>query len=75
MSEEMKIKLNVNPSHKLVQTGWKSSQRKGRDIDYWSYDEVDESGKVVAKYEVSEDMGIYDQKTNFSFQRTEVGSE
>ena len=73
--DEMKTKLGIPVGHNLVQTGSDSSQRKGRDIDYWRYDETDEDGKVVARYTVKEDMGIYDQKTNFSFERTEVASE
>lgn len=72
MSDSMKEKLNIPANHTLVQTGWESSQRKGRDIDYWYYDETDEAGKIVARYTVTEDMGIYDQKTNFSFKRSEV---
>lgn len=75
MSEEMKNKLGIPAGHNLVKTGFKSSQRRGRDTDYWNYDETDENGKVVARYIVKEEMGIYDQKTNFSFERTEVISE
>lgn len=75
MSDEMKNKLGIPVGHDLVQTGFESSQRKGRDIDCWYYDETDENGKIVARYTVKEDMGIYDQKTNFSFERTEVVSE
>ncbi|HEX2859222.1 MAG TPA: hypothetical protein VHP58_03380 [Alphaproteobacteria bacterium] len=72
MTDEMKTKLGVPANHTLVQTDWSAKQRKGRDIDYWSYDELDENGVVVARYSVTEDMNIHNQKTDFSFTRAEV---
>ncbi|RYD50556.1 MAG: hypothetical protein EOP52_13875 [Sphingobacteriales bacterium] len=72
MDDETKTKLGVPANHTLVQTDWSAKQRKGRDIDYWSYDELDENGTVVVRYSVIEDMDIYTQKTDFSFTRSEV---
>ncbi|HCS64831.1 MAG TPA: hypothetical protein DIW64_12575 [Cellvibrio sp.] len=59
MSEEHKIKMGIPENHTLVSTGSKSEQRKGKDTDYYFYNEVDEGGNVLAKYEVSEAMSIY----------------
>lgn len=59
MIEEHKKKIGVSDKHDLVQTDTKSEQRKGRDTDYYYYDELDTDGNVVSKYEVSESMSIY----------------
>ncbi|NEK19759.1 hypothetical protein [Rhizobium leguminosarum] len=74
MNEEMKSKLKIPAGHNLVQTGWESKKSKGRDIDYWTFEETDENGTVVAHYSVTEDMNIYTQKTDFSFTRSEAKS-
>lgn len=59
MSEDHKKKIGVPEGHDLVQKDTKWEQRKGRDTDYYLYDEVDADGNVVGKYEVSESMSIY----------------
>lgn len=59
MSEEHKKKIGIPPQHNLVLTSSKWEQRKGRDTDYYFYNEVDANGTVVAQYEVSESMSIY----------------
>lgn len=59
MSEEHKKKIGIPDGHGLVKTDTKWEQRKGRDTDYYFYDEVDANGNVVGKYEVSESMSIY----------------
>jgi hypothetical protein len=59
MSEEHKKKIGISDAHDLIQTGTKWEQRKGRDTDYYFYDEKDAAGNVVGKYEVSESMSIY----------------
>lgn len=70
--QEYKKKLNIPDNHKLVKTDWSSKKSKGRDIDYWKFEEFDTSDKLIARYSVTEDMNIYDQKTDFSFSREPV---
>ncbi|WP_417667184.1 hypothetical protein [Pseudidiomarina sp.] len=59
MSQEYKEKIGIAESHDLVQTDSKWEQRKGQDTDTYWYDEVDESGTVVAKYVVIDSTSIY----------------
>lgn len=59
MRDEHKKKIGIPDARDLVPTNTKWEQRKGRDTDYYFYDEVDADGNVVGKYEVSESMSIY----------------
>lgn len=59
MSEDHKLKIGIPENHKLVSTGSMSEQRRGRDTDYYLYNEVDENNNILAKYEVSESMSTY----------------
>ena len=59
MTDEHKAKIGIPAEHTLVPTGTTWEQRKGKDTDYYFYDEVDPDGNIVAKYEVSEAMSIY----------------
>jgi len=59
MSDEHKKKIGIPDTHDLVQTDTKWEQRKGRDTDFYFYDEVDADSNVVGKHEISESMSIY----------------
>lgn len=59
MSEEHKNKIGISDNHDLVQTDYKWEVRKGKDTDYYYYDEIDADGNIVAKYEVLESMSTY----------------
>jgi hypothetical protein len=51
--------IGIPSTHSLRATTFRNEQRKGRDSDIYIYEEVDKSGRVVASYEVREDMSIY----------------
>ena len=59
MSQEYKEKIGIPASHSLVKTDSKWEQRKGQDTDTYWYDEVDESGNVVAKYVVEDSTSMH----------------
>jgi hypothetical protein len=64
LSEEHRNKIGIAAGNTLKSTGTKSEQRKGRDTDIYFYDELNEAGDLVAKYEVRESMSIYPPFTN-----------
>ncbi len=51
--------LPVGKGNSLILTESKSTNRKGMDNDDDFYDEVDEEGKIVAKYHVWHHLNIY----------------
>lgn len=53
--QEIGIALDAN----LVRTATDWKQRKGRDTDYEYYEERDETGNVVAKYEIQDSTSMY----------------
>lgn len=57
--DEIEKKIGIPETHKLVQTESKWEQRKGQDTDTYWYDEVDETGTVVAKYVVRDSTSMY----------------
>lgn len=63
-----KDKLGIPHNHELLRTNSKNEQRKGRDTDIYSYDELDDKGELIAKYVVRDSMSIYPpQSTTVSF--------
>lgn len=68
--------LPVGPGNRLIKTGSKSYQRKGRDDDNDYYDEINEEGTVVAKYHVWHHMNIYPpQKVDKGWKKFDVNGE
>ena len=57
--DEYKTKIGIPDDHDLIQTDTNWQQRKGRDTDTYWYDEVNETGEVVAKYIVTDSTSIY----------------
>lgn len=47
------------PGHTFRQLSTRSSERRGQDTDYYTYEELNEAGDVVAIYELSNAMSIY----------------
>ncbi|MEP9320446.1 hypothetical protein ABKS89_25095 [Pseudomonas sp. LABIM340] len=64
MSEEHRKLIGIPEGHTLKQAGSEREQRKGRDTDIDFYEELNEAGELVAKYEVRESMSIYPPFTN-----------
>jgi hypothetical protein len=64
MSEEHRALIGIPEGHSLRHTGTGREQRKGRDTDMDFYEELNEAGEVVAKYEVRESMSIYPPLSN-----------
>ncbi|SIR15985.1 hypothetical protein SAMN05421546_0020 [Solilutibacter tolerans] len=58
MSDHEK-EIGIPDNHKLVQTDSKWRQSKGLDTDTYWYDQVDETGAVVAKWIVKDSTSIY----------------
>ncbi|ERS09627.1 hypothetical protein Q673_16400 [Marinobacter sp. EN3] len=58
MSDEHKKKTGIPDAHDLVQTGTKWEQRKGRDIDYYFYDEVDADGNIQFMHRAANDIRV-----------------
>lgn len=58
--EEHAKKIPLAEGQRLVETSMQAKgSRKGRDVDIYDYDVVNEAGEVVAKYEVEDSMSIY----------------
>jgi len=52
-------KIGIPGNHKLVQTETKWRQSKGQDTDTYWYDEVNETGAVVAMWIVKDSTSMY----------------
>lgn len=51
--------LNIQSGHILNQTSFKNEVKKSEDFDLYTYDEVDQAGNLVARYEVKDATSIY----------------
>lgn len=70
MSDEHRKLIGIPEGHALKRTGSEREQRRGQDADIDYYDEVNEAGELVAKYEVRESMSIYPPfKNTVSFKK------
>ncbi|GAA4650515.1 hypothetical protein GCM10023116_27980 [Kistimonas scapharcae] len=54
-----KDQLPVQEGNTLRMTGDSRSVRKGQDTDIYTYEETNQAGDLVARYEVHDSMSIY----------------
>lgn len=71
MSDEYRKLIGIPDEHSLKQVDmeWKGA-RRGQDTDVYIFDEINQSGEVVARYEVTSSTSIYPPfKTHTSYSK------
>ncbi|WP_447872007.1 hypothetical protein [Serratia fonticola] len=59
MNNEYKKELGIKDGHSLNFISSEASRRRGQDTDIHIYEEVNEAGEPVCRYEIRDSMSIY----------------